>query len=443
MSVLVRAARLPVWRALSIRDFRLLWASEAVSVVGDQFQLVALSWLVISVTGSGLALGTVLIAVAVPRALLLVPLGVVADRRPPRSLMLVAHVVRGGIVAVLAVLASQGAASVPVLAGLGVLFGAADAIYMPAQQAFLPSAVERGRLPSANALLQGTFQLASIVGPPLAGIVIAVAGTGAAFAVDTVSFAIAALLVAGIAGAGATIARRSDTADPAGSAGVPSETFREALLGGVRYVAGDRAIRTLMLVSLVLNLAASGPAAVGMAWLAARRFDAGATGLGLMAAGLAAGAIAGTLLAGGVRLDRQGRTVTAAVVVIGVAMALVGVLGSLPAVVLVLVGIGIAIGYMNIVSISWLQARVAPGLVGRVMSLVMLMSLGISPISIAIAGALIDINATALFVGSGVLILVTAGLGLAVGLPQLMDRPFEPTVPPEPDAAAQPAAVTQ
>lgn len=442
MSVVARAGRLPIWRALAIRDFRLLWASEAVSVVGDQFHLVALSWLVISVTGSGLALGTVLIAVAVPRALLLVPLGVVADRRPQRSLMLVAHVVRGGIVGVIAVLASQGAASVPVLAGLGALFGAADAVYMPAQQAFLPRTVGSDRLPSANALLQGTLQLASIVGPPAAGVAIAIAGTGAAFAVDAASFGVAALLVALIAGAGAAVtARPGPGAEPAPAPGVAAESFREALLGGIRYVAADRAIRTLMLVSLVLNLAASGPAAVGMAWLAARRFDAGATGLGLMAAGLAAGAITGTLLAGGVRLDRQGRTVTAAVVAIGVAMALVGVLGSLPAVVLVLVGIGTAIGYMNIVSISWLQARVAPGLVGRVMSLVMLMSLGISPISIAIAGALIDINATALFVGSGVLILGTAGLCLVVGLPQLMDQPLERSGLAAPEASVRPAAV--
>jgi len=464
MSALARAAHLPVWRALTIRDFRLLWASEAVSVVGDQFHLVALSWLVISVTGSGLALGTVLIAIAVPRALLLVPLGVVADRRPPRSLMLVAHLVRGGVVAVIAVLASQGAASVPVLAALGAVFGAADAIYMPAQQAFLPRAVGPERLPSANALLQGTFQLASIVGPPAAGVVIAVAGTGAAFAVDTASFAIAALLIAAIAGA--TVTRAPGPAQPAAGAGAPAESFRQALLGGVRHVASDRAIATLMVVSLVLNLAASGPAAVGMAWLAARRFDAGATGLGLMAAAFAAGAIAGTLVAGNVRLDRQGRAVMLSVIVIGIAMGLVGVIGSLPAMIPVLITIGIAIGYMNIVSISWLQARVDPRLVGRVMSLVMLMGLGVSPLSIAIAGALIDINATALFVGSGVLILASAALGVAVRLPQLMDRPFErplpgasdgperpgidetppdpfvgAPVPPEPDAAAQPVAL--
>jgi hypothetical protein len=83
---------------------------------------------------------------------------------------------------------------------------------------------------------------------------------------------------------------------------------------------------------------------------------------------------------------------------------------------------GVAIGYVNIVAISWLQARVSPGLVGRVMSLVMLMGYGITPLSIGIAGALIDLDATALFVGSGLLVLATVALAAALRLPQLLDR---------------------
>ena len=158
-----------MWQSLRVRDFRLLWASEAISVVGDQFHYVALSWLVIDRTQSGLALGTILIATGVPRALMLLPFGVLADRRPPRSLMLVAHLARGVIVGALAALVLTGTGSLPVLAILGALFGIADALYIPAQQAFLPRTLDVERLPSANAMLQGTLQLASIAGPPLAG----------------------------------------------------------------------------------------------------------------------------------------------------------------------------------------------------------------------------------------------------------------------------------
>ena len=84
---------------------------------------------------------------------------------------------------------------------------------------------------------------------------------------------------------------------------------------------------------------------------------------------------------------------------------------------------GVAIGYTNIIAISWLQARVDPGMIGRVMALVMLMSFGITPLSIGLAGALVDVNATAMFVGSGALVLLTTVGALAVRFPQLFDAP--------------------
>ena len=441
-----RVRALPIWRATGIRDFRLLWASEAVSVLGDQFHFVALSWLVISLTGSGLALGTVLIAVGVPRAILLVPMGVIADRRSPRTLMLAAHLARGAIVAVIAVLVATGLASIPVLAALGALFGAVDAAYLPAQQAFLPRAVGPDRLPSANALLQGTLQLASIAGPPVAGFAIAIVGTGTAFAVDAASFAIAAALVALITGGAVAVAGKaagSGTSAPdaatatdvsTGAAATPPESFADALRGGVRYVLADPGIRLMMLLSLVLNFAVNGPAAVGMAWLAERRFDAGPTGLGFMAAGWAAGALAGTITAGNVRLERQGGVVLACIAVSGVAMAAVGVLGWLPAVVVSLAVMGVAIGYVNVVAISWLQARVELDMLGRVMSLAMLMGFGITPLSIGIAGALIDVDATALFVGAGGLVLATVVLALALRFPAMLDGPARVPAPTADDA---------
>ena len=442
MSAIASVRNLSILRALSVRDFRLLWASEAVSVIGDQFHLIALSWLVISLTGSGLALGVVLIAVGVPRALLIVPFGVLADRRPARGLMLAAHLARGAIVGAIALLAAIDAASIPALAVLGVMFGAADALYMPAQQSFLPRTVSSDRLPSANALLQGTLQLSAIVGPPAAGVLIAIAGTSAAFTVDAVSFAVAAVFVGlistaaraattgavesagAVQDAGSSLAAGSSraAASPAPAA-QPPEAFRAALMGGLRYVAADPAIRTMMLISFVINFAFSGPGAIGAPWLASQRFAAGPTGLGLMEAGWAAGALIGILAAGSVRLDRQGRVILAGLAVSGSAMALVGVLYWLPGVIVMLAVMGIAIGYTNIIAISWLQARVDPAMVGRVMGLVMLMSFGITPLSIGLAGALVDVNATAMFVGSGALMLLTTVGALAVRFPELFDAP--------------------
>jgi len=451
---ITRARKLPILGALAVRDFRLLWASEAISVLGDQFHFVALSWLVISLTGSGLALGTVLIAVGVPRALLLVPFGVLADRRSPRSMMLAAHAARALIVGGVAALVISGHASIPALAALGALFGCADAAYMPAQQAFLPRTLDADRLPSANALLQGTLQLASIAGPPLAGVVVAIAGAGSAFAVDAMSFVLAGALVALITGAAAFAVVASGSGAGAGPAaatptGTPAradattESFRDALAGGVRYVTADAGIRTMLLLSLVLNFALNGPAAVGMPWLAERRFDAGPAGLGLMAAAWAAGALVGTVVAGSLKLERGGRIVLAGIAASGFAMAVVGLAGWMPVVVLALAVMGVAIGYVNVVAVSWLQARVEPSMAGRVMSVVMLMGFGITPLSLGLAGALIDLDATALFTGAGILVLGAAGLAVLLGASRLFDGPPRQAAGSIGESEAPPAPVVQ
>ena len=440
-----RLRALPIWRAAGIRDFRLLWASEAVSLTGDQFHAVAMSWLVISLTGSGLALGTVLIAVSVPRALLTMPMGVVADRRSPRSLMLASHLARAGIVAAIAVLVASGNASMPALVALGVLFGCADSAYLPAQQAFIPRAVGADRLPSANSLLQGTLQLMSIAAPPLAGVVVAAAGTGIAFGVDAVSFVLAAGLIALTTGAATMAVARTGRGDanrataaaaapdaPGTTAGPKStphaepEPFMRSLVGGLRYVVEDRAIGVMIAVSLVLNFALVGPAAVGMPWLAQLRFHAGATGLGLLAAGWAVGGLVGTVLAGNAKLQRQGRRLLLAIAVSGIATAAVGLVSSLALAAGLFAVAGVCIGYVNIVAISWLQARVEVAMLGRVMSLAMLAGIGVTPISMAVAGVLIDLDATELFVSAGVLVVLATIGAYRLGLAELFDTPRPP-----------------
>lgn len=444
MSALAGARAMPMWQALRTRDFRLLWASEAVSVIGDQFHIMALSWLVIDLTRSGLALGTILIASGVPRALMLLPFGVLADRRPPRSLMLVAHLARGVIVGAIAALVLTGSASLPLLALLGALFGAADALYMPAQQAFLPRTLEAERLPSANALLQGTMQLASIAGPPVAGAAIAVVGTGSAFVVDSASFFAAALVVLLISAKGATTGRAA--AEPVAEAAEALEpgeaveavasseasdaqpSFLTAIREGVRYVMADPALRTTLLISLVLNFALNGPAAVGMPWLAEIRFDAGPAGLGLLSAAWALGALAGTLVAGNIKLERNGPVLLAGVLIAGAAMMVVGVASWMPLAAVALAVMGVCIGYVNILAVSWLQVRVPTDMVGRVMALAMLMGFGITPLSLGLAGWLIDLDATALFLGSGAIVVLVGIAAVLVRYPAAFDAP-PPAIP--------------
>jgi MFS family permease len=439
MSAVVRARSLPIWRSLAERDFRLLWSSEAVSLIGDHFHVIALAWLVIDLTKSGLALGAVLIAIGVPRALLIVPMGVIADRAPARTLMLAAHLARGLVVGAMAAMVLTDTASIPLLALLGVLFGAADAVYIPAQQAFLPRTLEAGRLPSANALLQGTMQLTGIVVPPLAGAAIAVVGTGAAFVVNAGSFFLAAgiVLLISATGAGTLAGPRADAPAPVHAAGAlaagdelvegPAVTAQPSFVAqireGIAYVMDDGALRTTLLISLVMNFALSGPAAVGMPWLAQVRFGAGPLGLGLTATGFAVGSLVGTALAGNVRLTRQGPVILGALALSGMAMLAVGVAPWIGLVAVALAVMGLAIGYVNIVALSWLQSRIEPAMIGRVMALAMLMGFGITPLSLALAGWLLDVDATMLFTGAATIIVVVATLAWRSGFAAVFDSP--------------------
>ena len=432
MSALASARSLPMWRALSVRDFRLLWSSEAVSVIGDQFHFVALSWLVIDLTRSGLALGTILIAIAVPRALMLLPFGVLADRRPPRTLMLVAHLARGVVVGAIAALVLSGSASLPLLAILGAVFGALDALYLPAQQSFLPRTLDADRLPSGNSLLQGTLQLCAIVGPPLAGAFIVAIGTGAAFVVDAASFFVAAAIVLLISGQGAVTAAVASVAPSSSPTPVPGDrprdaapqpSFVAAVKEGVRYVLADPPLRTTLLISMLINFALNGPAAVGMPWLAQIRYAAGPTGLGLLTAGWAVGALGGTLIAGNLQVARPGRLLLLAVGSSGAAMLVVAVAPSFLLATAALAVMGVLIGFTNIIAVSWLQSRVATEMLGRVMSLAMLMGFGITPLSLALAGLLLDVNATALFVGSGLLVIGVTAAAALTHFPAAFDAP--------------------
>jgi MFS family permease len=437
MTTIARARSLPMWRSLAVRDFRLLWASEAVSLVGDYFHIVALAWLVLDLTKSGLALGTVLIAIGVPRAVLILPFGVLADRLPARTIMVAAHLARGVLVGAMAALVVTDNATVPLLALLGVLFGVADAAFVPAQQAFLPRTLESDQLPSGNALLQGTIQLTGIITPPLAGAAIAVVGTGTAFVVDSLSFFAAAAIVLLISARGAApAAHRADRETAAGddtptepvnlaapAAPEPATSFVGQLREGIAYVIADPALRLTLLISLVMNFALGGPSAVGMPWLAGVRFDAGPVGLGILTAGFAIGALVGTVLAGNSTSHAQGRRLLGTLGVSGVAMLVVALAPSIWVVFGALGVMGGLIGYTNIVALSWLQRRVDPAMIGRVMAIVMLMGFGITPLSYALAGLLLDVNATAMFAGAAAIIIVTATFAAASRFPALFDAP--------------------
>ena len=133
MSQASSTAQKPV-NPLRVRDFRLLWIGESVSLLGDQFYLIALPWLVLQMTGSALALGTVLALASIPRALFMLIGGAFVDRFSPRSVMFASNLIRMILVGLLALLVLMGSIQLWMLYVLALAFGTADAFYLPRRE---------------------------------------------------------------------------------------------------------------------------------------------------------------------------------------------------------------------------------------------------------------------------------------------------------------------
>ena len=408
--------RVPMLGPAELRDFRLLWAGEGVSLLGDQFHFVALATLVFALTGSGLALGTVLVAVAIPRAALMLFGGALTDRLSPRTLMLASNVLRSVVVATVAILVLSGRAELWHLVVLGVIFGAVDALFIPALNTIIPMLVPADRLPAANGLVQVTSQFMHFVGPALAGVVVAAVGAGSAFAFDAVTFGLAALALLAIQGG----RRPARPVSMNGSPAAPS--ILASIREGAAYAFGDPGIRAVILLSAAINLATSGPIAIGLAWLANVRFEGGPALFGLMFAGFGAGAVVGAVVAGSMARPRRfGMVVLGLAIVFALQMAALGIAPNALIATAGLVGAGLAAGYLNVTVISWLQARSDPALLGRVMGLVMLGAFGLQPVSFAIAGVLVDAYATPMYLLAGGLILAAVAAAFIGGASAALD----------------------
>jgi len=404
-------------RPFRFRDFRLLFTGETVSVLGDQFHFVALAWLTLQLTGSGLALGSVLMVAAIPRGVFMLVGGALSDRWSPRSLMLVSNAVRAGLVGVIAGLVLTGRIELWHLYLMAAAFGVVDALFYPALNAILPMVVDEAVLAPANAVLQGSQQLAGLVGPAIAGVVVALVQTGPAFAFDALSFAVAAMALLFVAGG-----RRATGGDRSAS---PRTSLLATIRAGFGYAWADPAVRSLIILTAAFNFAFTGPINVGLPFLADHVLGGGSATFGLLLSAFGAGSLAGALAAGTIaRIARLGTVVLAIAVGLGLGLAFIGVAPGVPAALGTLAVMGLGIGFINVHVIAWLQARTPDDMRGRVMSMVMLGSVGLAPVSFALAGVVVDLGAVPLmFAAAGAIVVAASLLGLSWGVAGRMTSP--------------------
>ncbi len=379
------------------RNFRLLMTGGTISLLGDQCYLVALPWLVLQMTGSAVAMGTILMAGAIPRAVLMLMGGAVSDRMSPRKIMMSTASARTLFVVAIGLLVWFHTLRLWQLYALSFAFGIADAFAYPAAQAYLPSLVKREQLVAANSVFQSTVQLTTVAGPGPAGFVIKALGLAWAFFLDAISF----LFIIG------ALWRLPDP--PTAQASGPKRAVWHSILEGIQYVGKDVPLRSLMLLATLVNFCIAGPVGVGLAYLVKTRFGS-PTAYGFALAAAAAGGIVGTLLAGVLRARRRGVLILAVCVAIGLCLGPIGLLGRLWMVAGMLLLIGATAGMANVHIVAWIQQRIEPIMRGRVMSVLMLAAYGLMPVSLAVAGVLVAWSLQWTFILAGALMVAVAAV---------------------------------
>ena len=391
------------WTVFASGSFRKLWVATTVSLFGDFFNYIAMAWLVLQLTGSSLALGTVLVVQALPRAVLMVVGGALADRLSPRLTMLGSMGLRAVVVAPLAVLVLAGRVQMWEVYAAAVVFGIVDAFFMPARGSILPDVVADHELEPGNAVLNVTGQASVILGPVLGGLIVAVLGIGWAFAGDAACFVIGFLFVFWL-----PTATRSAAGEKHPDGGLGGQ-----IAAGIRYAWAEMGIRVTLIVIAVVDFAANGALGVGLPTLVHGRFAAGAEGLGILLGAWGVGATAGALGAGFVPPPKRfGWLIVFICAWLGVGFVGVGLVPSLLPAAVLMAFTGVGTGVTNTYAVSWLQRRTDPTMQGRVMSLVMLASMGLTPIAYAASGLIAQVNPTLLFlVAGGMILLCAAGTG--------------------------------
>jgi len=390
--------------ALRYRDFRLLWLGQFVSTVGSQMFVVAIGYQIYDITRSPLSLGLLGLCRMVPLLIFALGAGVVADALDRRRLLLVSQVALLLLSIGLALWAGSTRAVVWPIYLVVALSSVARTFEQPARQAFIPALVPPEHLPNALSLNVLNWQAATVLGPSLAGIVIARFGVQTVYWLDAASFL--AVIVALL------LLRARPRIEGRGRVNL------RAALEGLSFVRGE----PIILSTMLLDFAATffGSALTLLPLFAEDILNAGAVGLGLLYAAPSAGAVAaGLIMAAATNIRRQGTLLVWSVVAYGFCTVLFGLSTHLGVSLLALAGIGAADTVSTVIRNTIRQLRTPDALRGRMVSVNMLFFMGGPQLGEFEAGVVARLAGGPFSVWSGGLMCMVAVALIAWRVPQL------------------------
>jgi MFS family permease len=405
------------------RNYRLFFAGQLVSVCGTWMQMIALAWFVADHTRSPIAVGILAFCRFIPFTLFGLVAGVLADRFDNRRLMMTTQAAAMAVSVVLAVLALTGATPLWAIYLLAALGGTATVFDSPGRQALTFQLVGRNELSNAVALNATLFNASRMLGPALAGIVIAAGGTAACFVINAASF---------LAVLGALALIRPSELYPI-ERGETRPTLLRGAREGLAYAKRTRVVWVALVMTTVLSTLGFN-FNVLVPVLVRETLDAGPEVFGSLSAAFGAGALAGALLTA-----TMGRASWKAMLLgtggFGVTVLALAPQTSVPAAAVLLFGAGVCFIVWNSNTQSFLQLTAPDHLRGRVMSLFLFAFAGLGPPGALAAGWLADVGGTRLA------FVVAGGAGLAMTALGWWKSPFRESVPHQGPARLEPGFV--
>lgn len=397
-------------------NFRWLLSGGIISMLGDQFTMLAMPWLMLKLTGDSLALGMVLAIMGVPRALFILLGGALTDRYSSHRVLMLTKYVNLGLLGLLGALVLADTLPLWLLYPLALAVGLASAFSIPAGTSILPTVIPPAQLAAANGVMMGMRQLVLLAGPALGGLLIALtaggdggvvsareSGTGLAFLLDAASFALSAWTLTKV---------KAVPADPAAR----SVSVLRSIGDGLRHFWNDTHLRTLCLYFAAVSACIAGPVQVGLPLLVDQRLAGGAGALGTILAAHGAGTMVGLAFSAarpGLRLGTLGLTILTVDALCGLLFVPLAFLSITWQVMALLFAVGCMAGFIQVRVWTWMQRRVPPPMLGRAMSLFMFIFMGVGPISAAVTGALLrQVTVTQMMLAAGAVLTTLALSGL-------------------------------
>lgn len=399
-TALPRRAATPAYRDGNV--LRWLTAYTA-SLVGDGVYFVALAWSAQKAAGPA-EVGLVMATGALPRALLMLGGGVLADRIDPRRVILGSDALRCLLILSVAAVIALSAPALWILVAVALVFGAVDALFVPAIGVLPARITSPDQLARVTGMRSLSMRLSQIAGPPIGGLAMGLGGAPAAFTVAGLLFALSLPLLLTI--------RMQPLGEHGPQQPGPGTPWKD-LLDGLRYIRRHRLIGPLVAAGAVCELGFTGTLSVGLVLLNAER-GWGPSGYGWIVSSFGAGAaVSAALLVVTGRLPRAGLMLAGTLLVGCTGAATIALVPALWIAVVLAAVIGLSAGVFGGLDNALIQTAADPAYLGRVTSVVMLTMVGLAPLSYPLVGAAIGAwGAAPVFVGCGVF----AGLGVVIAL---------------------------